>query len=47
MAPREMSEGYFIPELDKEITVASSVFVKGFCVLFRPSVPSTQGNQGP
>ena len=40
-APREMSEGYFIPELDEEIeeVAVSPVFVKGFCALFDPSVP--------
>lgn len=40
-APRELSEGYFIPELDEEIeeVAVSPVFVKGFCALFDPSVP--------
>jgi hypothetical protein len=40
-APREMSEGYFIPELDEEIeeVAVSPVFVKGFCALFDSSVP--------
>jgi hypothetical protein len=40
-APREMSEGYFIPELDEEIeeVAVSPVSVKGFCALFDPSVP--------
>ena len=40
-APREMSEGYFIPELDEEIdeVSVSPVFVKGFCALFDSSVP--------
>jgi hypothetical protein len=40
-APREMSEGYFIPELDEEIddVAVSPVFVEGFCALFDPSVP--------
>jgi len=40
-APREMSGGYFIPELDEEIdeVAVSPVFVKGFCALFDPSVP--------
>jgi hypothetical protein len=40
-ASREMSEGYFIPELDEEIeeVAVSPVFVKGFCALFDPSVP--------
>jgi hypothetical protein len=41
MAPREMSEGYFIPELDEEIeeVAVSPVFIKGFCALFDPPVP--------
>ena len=41
VAPREMSEGYFIPELDEEIdeVAISPTFVKGFCALFEPSVP--------
>ena len=41
-APRELFEGYFIPELNEEIdqVVVSPVFVKGFCALFGPSVPS-------
>ena len=40
-APKELSEGYFIPELDEEIeeVAVSPVFVKGFCALFDPSVP--------
>jgi len=40
-APRELSEGYFIPELDEEIddVAVSPAFVKGFCALFDPSVP--------
>ena len=40
-ASKEMSEGYFIPELDEEIdqVAVSPVFVKGFCALFDPSVP--------
>jgi hypothetical protein len=40
-APREMSEGYFIPELDEEIeeVMVSPIFIKGFCALFDPSVP--------
>ena len=40
-APREMSEGYFIPELDEEIdqVAVSTVFVKGFYAPFDPSVP--------
>ena len=41
VAPREMSEGYFIPELDEEIdeVAISPTFVKGFCALFESSVP--------
>lgn len=40
-APKELSEGYFIPELDEEIdeVAVSPIFVKGFCALFDPSVP--------
>ena len=40
-APKELSEDYFIPELDDEIEelAVSPVFVKGFCALFDPSVP--------
>ena len=40
-APKEMPEGYFIPELDEEIDqpAVSPVFVKGFYALFDPSVP--------
>lgn len=40
-APGEMSEGYFIPELDEEIDViaVSPVFIRGFCALFDSSVP--------
>ena len=40
-APKEMSEGYFIPELDEEIDqfAISPAFVKGSCTLFGRSVP--------
>ena len=36
------AEGYFISELDEEIdqVAISPVFVKGFCTLFDPPVPS-------